>query len=132
MVELGGGSIGLQLGASSTDVVMLIMDRAITDKLLNSKITLGGDASVAAGPVGKDSTTDDLAQKAHILSYSRTSGAFAGISLTGTTLGQDKGANKAVYGKDLTSKEILDGGIAPPPAAQPLDVVLTKYSPKGP
>jgi lipid-binding SYLF domain-containing protein len=132
MVELGGGSVGFQIGADSTDVVMLIMDRSGMDSLLKSKFTLGGDASVAAGPVGRASAAEtDAAMRAKILSYSRSRGAFAGVSLKGTTLNQDEDANKAVYGKALNSDEILAGGIATPAGAQPLIQILTKYSPKG-
>jgi SH3 domain-containing YSC84-like protein 1 len=132
MVELGGGSVGFQIGAEATDVVMLIMDRTGMDSLLKSKFTLGGDASVAAGPVGRASAAEtDAAMKSKILSYSRSRGAFAGVSLTGTTLHQDEDANKAVYGKELSSVEILGGGVAMPAGAQPLTQTLTKYSPKG-
>jgi SH3 domain-containing YSC84-like protein 1 len=132
MVELGGGSVGFQIGASATDVVMLVMNRTGIDSLLKSKFTLGGDASVAGGPVGRSSTAEtDAAMKAKILSYSRSRGAFAGVSLTGMTLNQDEGANKAVYGKELHSDEILAGGVAMPAAAEPLSKVLAKYTPKG-
>jgi lipid-binding SYLF domain-containing protein len=132
MVELGGGSVGFQIGAEATDVVMLVMDRTGMDSLLKSKFTLGGDASVAAGPVGRASTAEtDAALKAKILSYSRSRGAFAGVSLTGTTLHQDEDANKAVYGKQLHADQILAGGMATPASAQPLIKILTKYSPKG-
>jgi lipid-binding SYLF domain-containing protein len=132
MVELGGGSVGFQIGAEATDVVMLVMDRSGMDSLLKSKFTLGGDASVAAGPVGRSSTAEtDAAMRAKILSYSRSRGAFAGVSLTGTSLSQDEGAIKAVYGKELQADQILSGGIATPAGAQPFVQTLTKYSPKG-
>jgi lipid-binding SYLF domain-containing protein len=132
MVELGGGSVGFQIGADATDVVMLITDRTGVDSLLKSKFTLGGDASVAAGPVGRASAAEtDAAMKAKILSYSRSRGVFAGVSLKGTTLHQDEDANKAVYGKPLQSTEILSGAVATPPSAKPLINVLNKYSPKG-
>ena len=132
MVELGGGSIGLQIGAAETDVVMLIMDCSGMDSLLKSKVTLGGDASVAAGPVGRESAAEtDAAMKAKILSYSRSRGVFAGVSLKGTTMNEDEDANSAVYGKPLHSDEILAGGVAIPAGAKPLTEVLTKYSPKG-
>ena len=86
----------------ATDVVMLVMNRTGIESLLKSKFTLGGDASVAGGPVGRSTTAEtDAAMKAKILSYSRSRGAFAGVSLTGMTLNQDEGANKAVYGKEL-------------------------------
>jgi lipid-binding SYLF domain-containing protein len=132
MVELGGGSVGFQIGASATDVVMLVMNRSGIESLLKSKFTLGGDASVAGGPVGRSSTAEtDAAMKAKILSYSRSRGAFAGISLTGMTLNQDEDANKAVYGKQLDSEQILGGSVAMPAGAKPLTQVLVKYSPKG-
>jgi len=132
MVELGGGSVGLQIGAEATDVVMLIMNREGIDSLLKDKFTLGGDASVAAGPVGREASAEtDVALKAKILSYSRSKGIFGGVSLQGSTLQQDEGAIKAVYGKQLNASDILGGGVATPPAAMPLNQVLTKYSAKG-
>jgi lipid-binding SYLF domain-containing protein len=132
MVELGGGSVGFQIGAEATDVVMLIMNREGIDSLLKSKFTLGGEASVAAGPVGRSSTAEtDAAMKAKILSYSRSRGVFGGVSLAGTTLHQDEDANKAVYGKPLNASEILGGTVSAPAAAMPLTQVLTKYSAKG-
>jgi lipid-binding SYLF domain-containing protein len=132
MVELGGGSVGFQIGAEATDVVMLVMNREGIDSLLKSKFTLGGEASVAGGPVGRSSTAEtDAAMKAKILSYSRSRGAFAGVSLQGVTLHQDEDANKGVYGKPLQSDEILNGKVAAPAAAKPLTSILTKYSPKG-
>ncbi len=132
MVELGGGSVGFQIGAEATDVVMLVMDASGMESLLKSKFTLGGEASVAAGPVGRESTAEtDAAMKAKILSYSRSRGAFAGIALKGVTMHQDEDANKAVYGKQVGSDEILHGGVTMPAGAKPLLQVLTKYSPKG-
>jgi SH3 domain-containing YSC84-like protein 1 len=132
MVELGGGSVGFQIGAEATDVVMLVMNRDGIESLLKSKFTLGGEASVAGGPVGRSSAAEtDAAMKAKILSYSRSRGVFAGVSLEGTTLHQDEDANKAVYGKPLGSAEILNGKVTTPAAAKPLIGVLTKYSPKG-
>jgi lipid-binding SYLF domain-containing protein len=132
MLELGGGSVGFQIGAEATDVVMLIMDATGLESLLKSKFTLGGEASVAGGPVGRSTTAEtDAAMKAKILSYSRSRGAFAGISLKGVTIHQDEDANKGVYGKQIGSDEILRGGVAMPAGAQPLIQTLTKYSPKG-
>ena len=132
MVELGGGSVGFQIGAEATDVVMLVLNREGIDSLLKSKFTLGGEASVAGGPVGRSSTAEtDAAMKAKILSYSRSRGAFAGVSLTGTTLHTDEDANKAVYGKPADAAEILHEKTPVPAAAKPLVSVLSKYSPKG-
>ena len=132
MVELGGGSVGFQIGGEETDIVMLVMDRAGMDSLLKSKFTLGADASIAAGPVGRESAAEtDARMRAKILSYSRSRGVFAGVSLKGITLHQDEDANKAVYGKPLNSDVILGGGTAMPPGATPLTQILTRYSPKG-
>jgi lipid-binding SYLF domain-containing protein len=100
--------------------------------LLKDKFTLGGDASVAAGPVGRAAAAEtDAAMNAKILSYSRSKGAFAGLELKGTTLNQDNNANKALYGKEMDAKEIMGGQVQSPAAAKPVIDVLTKYSPKG-
>jgi len=108
MVE--GGSFGFQLGGEEMDVVMLVMNRGGVDKLLSSKFTLGADASVAAGPVGRTSSADtDLQMHAEILSYSRARGLFAGIALNGATLRPDKGTNKELYGSEVTNREIVTG-----------------------
>src|SRR5262245_30079011 len=132
MLEMGGGSVGLQIGASAVDVVMLVMNREGMDSLLKSKFTLGGDASVAAGPVGRAGAAEtDALMSAKVLSYSRSKGVFAGLELKGSTLNQDNGANKAIYGKDIDAKEIMAGKVKSPAAAKPVTDVLTKYSPKG-
>jgi lipid-binding SYLF domain-containing protein len=132
MLEMGGGSFGLQIGASAIDVVMLVMERGGMDSLLKDKFTLGGDASVAAGPVGRAGTAEtDALMSAKILSYSRSKGVFAGLELKGSTLNQDNNANKALYGKEMDAKEILAGQVKSPAAAKPVVDVLTKYSPKG-
>src|SRR5262245_7868071 len=132
MLEMGGGSFGLQIGASAIDVVMLVMDRGGVDSLLKDKFTLGGDASVAAGPGGRAGTAEiDALMTAKILSYSRSKGVFAGLELKGTTLNQDDNANKALYGKDIDAREILAEQTNTPAAAKPVTDVLTKYSPKG-
>ncbi len=133
MVILEGGSFGLQIGGAAVDVVLLIMNRSGIDSLLSSKVTLGGDASVAGGPVGRATTAEtDAAMKAKILSYSRSQGVFAGLELKGSTLRQDKDADKALYGKEIQARVILaPGKVAVPSAAKPVIKVLTKYSPKG-
>ena len=132
MLEMGGGSFGLQIGASAIDVVMLVMERGGMDSLLKDKFTLGGDASVAGGPVGRATTAEtDAAMKAKILSYSRSRGVFAGLELKGATLNQDGNANKALYGRQIDVTEILGGKVATPAAAKPVTAVLMKYSPKG-
>jgi len=132
MLEMGGGSVGLQIGASAIDVVMLVMERGGMDSLLKDKFTLGGDASVAGGPVGRATTAEtDAAMKAKILSYSRSRGVFAGLELKGATLNQDGNANKALYGREIDAPDILAGKVATPAAAKPIVDVLMKYSPKG-
>jgi len=132
MLEMGGGSFGLQIGASAVDVVMLVMERGGMDSLLKDKFTLGADASVAAGPVGRASTAEtDAAMKAKILSYSRSRGVFAGLELSGATLNQDGNANKAIYGKTIDAPDILAGKVTTPAAAKPVVDALMKYSPKG-
>lgn len=133
MVILEGGSFGLQIGGAAVDVVLLIMNRSGIDSLLSSKVTLGGDASVAGGPVGRATTAEtDAAMKAKVLSYSRSQGVFAGLELKGSTLRQDNDADKVLYGKKIEAREILSSGkVAAPAAAKPVIKVLTKYSPKG-
>jgi len=108
MVE--GGSFGFQIGGSETDVVMLVMNKGGVDKLLSSKFTLGADASVAAGPVGRTASADtDVQLHAEILSYSRARGLFAGVALDGATLRPDKDTNKELYGSEVTNREIVTG-----------------------
>jgi lipid-binding SYLF domain-containing protein len=108
MVE--GGSFGFQIGGSETDVVMLVMNRGGVEKLLSSKFTLGADASVAAGPVGRTASANtDLQMNAEILSYSRSRGLFAGVALNGATLRPDEDTNKELYGSEVTNKEIVEG-----------------------
>jgi lipid-binding SYLF domain-containing protein len=128
-VRIEGGSIGFQIGGSEIDVIMLIMNERGAQRLLSSKFTLGGDASVAAGPVGRTATAEtDAYMTAQILTWSRARGVFAGISLSGATLRQDLDSNKAIYGKELTNKEIIEGGMAPPAPAKGFVSTLTKYS----
>ncbi|MBN2337260.1 MAG: lipid-binding SYLF domain-containing protein [Acidobacteria bacterium] len=108
MVE--GGSFGFQIGGSETDVIMLVMNSGGVDKLLSSKFTLGADASVAAGPVGRSATAGtDLQLDAQILSYSRSRGLFAGVALNGATLRPDEDTNTALYGDKVTNREIVTG-----------------------
>lgn len=128
-VRVEGGSFGFQIGGSETDVIMLVLNKSGIDKLLESKFTLGGDASVAAGPVGRTSSADtDAKFRAEILTYSRSRGVFAGISLQGATLRPDSDANEELYGKGKTNRDIVMGDVAPPPAAEPMLQTLTKYS----
>lgn len=128
-IRVEGGSFGFQIGGSETDVIMLILNKSGVDKLLESKFTLGGDASVAAGPVGREASADtDAKFRAEILTYSRSRGVFAGISLQGATLRPDADADEELYGAGKTNKDILMGDVPPPPAAQPLISTLDKYS----
>ncbi len=128
-IRVEGGSFGFQIGGSATDVVMLIMNEHGMHMLEKDKFTLGGDASIAAGPVGRTTTAQtDPSMNAEILSWSRTKGLFAGISLSGATLRPDHDANKELYGSDLGNREILMAGTQPPPAARPLLGELDRYS----
>jgi SH3 domain-containing YSC84-like protein 1 len=132
MMALEGGSAGLQLGGQATDFVLLLMNSRSASSILSSKVKLGGDASAAAGPVGRTASAEtDVALRADILSYSRARGLFAGISLAGSTLRPDNDANKNLYGKKMEAKEIvLNGAAAPPPSATKLITALDKASPK--
>jgi lipid-binding SYLF domain-containing protein len=123
-----GGSVGFLIGGSATDVIMLVLNERGAEKLLRSKFTLGGDASVAAGPVGRTTSAEtDALMHAEILSWSRTRGVFAGISLNGATLRADQDANKELYGKELANREIIKNA-NPPEAASTLIAQLNKYS----
>ncbi|MBL8227166.1 MAG: lipid-binding SYLF domain-containing protein [Bryobacterales bacterium] len=128
-VRVEGGSFGLQIGGSETDVVMLVMNERGADRLLGSKFTVGGDASAAAGPVGRTAAAEtDATMRAEILTWSRSRGAFAGISLQGATLRPDREAIKGLYGKELENKAIVMGDTAAPASAQKLVSILNKYS----
>jgi lipid-binding SYLF domain-containing protein len=128
-VRIEGGSVGFQIGASSTDLIMLIMSERGMDKLLTSKFTLGGEGSVAAGPVGRTVTAQtDVQMRADILSWSRTQGLFAGMALEGATLREDLDDNTALYGKKLGNRAIVTKGVKPPKAADRLLELLNRYS----
>jgi lipid-binding SYLF domain-containing protein len=130
-VRLEGGSFGLQIGASSTDVVLLVVNDEGVEKLLDSKFTLGADASVAGGPVGRTAQIQTDAQMhAKILSYSRSRGLFAGLSLEGATLRPDTDANRRLYGRDVPAKEILAGKTTPPEYALGLVSTVVKHAPE--
>jgi len=132
MFALEGGSFGLQIGGQATDFVLLVMNEAGAKSIMSSKVKLGGDASVAAGPKGRDTSAEtDVVMKAEILSYSRAQGVFAGVSLAGSTVRSDDGANQAIYGKDLSARQIVrEGKVTAPSAAAPLLALLEKHSPK--
>lgn len=132
MFALEGGSFGFQIGAEATDFVLLIMNESGARSVLSSKVKLGGDASVAAGPVGRDASAEtDIVMKAEILSYSRAKGLFAGVSLEGSTMRSDDGANRALYGSDLSAREIVrEGKVASPASAHELLSILRNASPR--
>ncbi|MFM2126377.1 MAG: hypothetical protein RL328_2828 [Acidobacteriota bacterium] len=128
-VRIEGGSIGLQIGGSETDVFMLVMNKKGMDRLLSTKFTLGGEASAAAGPVGRTTQAEtDAAMTAEILVWARSRGLFAGISLKGSSLREDKAWNRDLYGKELSNKDIITKGTAAPAAAKDLLGELNRYS----
>ena len=128
-VRIEGGSFGFQIGASETDLIMLVMNEGGQGKLLSSKFTLGAEGSVAAGPVGRTATAQTDAQMhAEILSWSRSQGLFAGLALEGATLRQDLDDNAELYGKKLENREIVTSGMHAPKAAERLMMQLNKYS----
>jgi lipid-binding SYLF domain-containing protein len=119
-VRIEGGSFGFQLGGSATDLVMLVMNRHGMDRLLGDKFTIGGDAAAAAGPVGRDTIAQtDVLMRAELLSWSRSRGLFAGISLDGATLRPDSSENRKLYGRRISNREILETAVAAPRQAQP-------------
>jgi len=132
-VIIEGGSFGLQIGAGETDVVLVVQNRAGEDKLMHDKFTIGASAGAMAGPVGRTAQAEtDAELHAEILSYSRSRGLFAGVDLGGATLRPDKEDNRAVYGRDVTQREILTGAVRPPAAASGLYAELSRYtSPRG-
>jgi lipid-binding SYLF domain-containing protein len=128
-VAIDGGSVGYQIGGSSTDLVMLFMNDHALQSLMSDKFKLGADASVAAGPVGRNATAaTDLKLNAEILSYSRSKGIFAGVSLNGAVMQADKSGDKAMYGDDVNRHEILDGKVAVPASARALVEELGGYA----
>lgn len=128
-MRLEGGSVGFQIGGSATDLILLVMNQRGMDKLLGDKFTLGADASVAAGPVGRSANAEtDVKMSAEILAWSRSRGLFAGISLNGATLRPDVKENEKLYGRAMTSREITMTDVRPPEAAHPLVAALDRYS----
>jgi lipid-binding SYLF domain-containing protein len=127
-IQIEGGSVGFQIGGSETDVVLAIMNKRGVDRLLSSRFTLGADASVAAGPVGRAASAQtDARMTAEILSWSRSRGVFAGIALDGATLRGDDEANRDLYGRKLSVREIVTGRLEIPAAAKPLMERLARY-----
>jgi lipid-binding SYLF domain-containing protein len=130
-IRVEGGSFGFQIGGSSTDIVMLVMNERGMRRLLEDKVTLGAEATVAAGPVGRQTAAStDVQMSAEILSYSRSKGLFAGIALHGATMRPDNDVNEELYGSKLTNREILTGGQKPPAGASELITALNRYSPR--
>jgi len=132
MYALEGGNIGFQLGGEETDFVLLVMNPQGANSLLKSKVKLGADAAAAAGPKGRDATAaTDIVMRAEILSYSRARGLFAGISLEGSTLRQDNGANENLYGRKLSAKQIIrEHAVGTPASGQKLVLLLNQKSPR--
>jgi SH3 domain-containing YSC84-like protein 1 len=132
MYALEGGNIGFQLGGQATDFVLLVMNLRGAESLMGTKVKLGADAAAAAGPKGRDTAAaTDATMRAEILSYSRSRGLFAGVSLEGSTLRQDNSANEKLYGRKVTAKEILrQGKVGAPAAGRELDAELSKASPR--
>lgn len=128
-MRIEGGSIGFQIGGSSTDVILLVMNTRGADKLLDSKFTVGADAAVAAGPLGRQASAQtDATMHAEMLAWSRSRGVFAGVSLQGSTLRTDGGENEELYGKpDMSARSIVRGDVKPPAAAKNLMGALAKY-----
>ncbi|MGH9683911.1 MAG: lipid-binding SYLF domain-containing protein [Candidatus Acidiferrales bacterium] len=128
-LAVGGGSVGYQIGGSSTDLVMLFMNDHALQSLLSDKFKIGADASVAAGPVGRHASANtDAKLNAEILSYSRTKGVFAGVSLDGAEVQADHSGDQAMYGGNVTRQQILEGKIATPSSARPLEREIARYA----
>ena len=132
MIALEGGSFGLQLGGQATDFVLLVMNRRGAESILTSKVKLGADAAAAAGPKGRDAAAaTDVTMRSEILTYSRSRGLFAGVSLEGSTLRPDNEANRKLYGKELSAKDIvLHARVRVPASARQLVATLNKRSPR--
>jgi lipid-binding SYLF domain-containing protein len=132
MFALEGASVGFQVGGEATDLVLLIMNDKGAESVMSSKVKIGADASAAAGPVGRTTSAEtDAVMKAQILSWSKARGVFGGVSLEGSTLRSDDGANKSLYGKPMSAKEIVrDGQAKTPTAGKPLVDLLEKTTPK--
>ena len=131
MMASSGGSFGLQIGAESTDFVILVLNDGGARQMMKNKLKLGADASIAAGPVGKTAEASTTAtMQAQMLSYSRAKGVFGGVSLSGSSLAPDDGDNEKLYGKKVSGEEIFAGKVPPPPSASELTAELEKTSPK--
>lgn len=132
IMRVEGGTVGLQIGAGETDLVFAVMNKRGMDKLMEDKFEVGGDAAAMAGPVGRSAEADtDAMMNAEILSWSRSRGAFAGVTLSGSTLRPDKEENTALYGANATQREILTGNVSKPAEAQSLYAALNQYGAGG-
>jgi lipid-binding SYLF domain-containing protein len=128
-IRIEGGSFGLQIGGTEQDIVLLVMNDSGMKHLLNDKFTLGADASAAAGPVGRAASAEtDAAMHAEMLSYSRSRGIFGGLTLEGATLRPDDDTKKELYGRDVSNREVLTGGVKTPAAASKLETLLNRNS----
>ncbi|HXP84847.1 MAG TPA: lipid-binding SYLF domain-containing protein [Bryobacteraceae bacterium] len=128
-IRVEGGSFGLQIGGTETDVFMLVMNERGMERLLSTKFTLGGDATAAAGPVGRSTQAEtDAAMTAEILTWSRARGLFAGLSLSGATLREDSDWNAELYGKSITNRQVITGSTEPPASAAVWMTELNRYS----
>jgi lipid-binding SYLF domain-containing protein len=127
-IRVEGGSFGLQIGGSATDVILLVMNQRGVDKILSNQFKVGADASVAAGPVGREASAQtDITMRAEMLAWSRSRGVFAGIALQGSTMREDSGENKELYGKEASNRDIVTGKIASPKAAEAFMKALANY-----
>jgi len=128
-VRIAGGKFGLLIGGAETDLIMLVMNKSGMEHMLSDKFQMGGEASGAAGPIGRDSSAmTDAMMHAEILTYSRQRGLYGGIDLSGSAVTQDEDSNKEIYGKPITNKEIVEGGIAVPAEAEPFVHALDRQS----
>ena len=127
-IRVEGGSVGFQIGGSATDVILLVMNERGVDKLLGNEFKVGADASVAAGPIGREASAQtDITMRAEMLAWSRSRGVFAGVALQGSTLREDSGENKELYGRAVTNREIVTGQVAAPKIAEDFLKALSKY-----
>jgi SH3 domain-containing YSC84-like protein 1 len=127
-LKIEGGSFGLQIGASATDVILLVMNERGVERLLSNQFKIGADAAVAAGPIGREASAQtDITMRAEMLAWSRSRGVYAGVALQGSTIRQDTSENKNLYGREIDNKEVVTGKVAVPPAAQGFLNALSKY-----
>jgi SH3 domain-containing YSC84-like protein 1 len=127
-IRVEGGSVGFQIGGSATDVVLLVMNQRGVDKILSNEFKVGADATVAAGPIGREASAQtDITMRAEMLAWSRARGVFAGIALQGSTLREDSGENKELYGREVTNREIVTGKVDAPKIAEDFLKALSKY-----